>query len=334
MSPDVTDALPGSLRVLRGCSAKIGSGELCPATQIGKLQLWGRCAVTGKLVPFPIVDLWIVPKLQFKIASVGIFEDVGVGFRTDDTVFRYRSYLHIRRSGIKIKVQKRKNIYILDAANPRNKAAPNSYLNLAAMQTSKNIRVIHPRRHYDIDLWFVFGGDKRPTTTPVLVSMATRGVSSSRKFNVCGATFVDAGVKLGDVIAQRAPSCQGSLPALEFIARPFSSTLTSQMPLGMAVSNMGVKCNGNLFLDPKTVTNNENFKFSKFPQETILTIENTQISAETSVSDRYLQDLCTHVHGVPACAALSPNIDINRTFEAVTQNLALQSKQISAPRGN
>ena len=62
--------------------------------------------------------------MQFKIASVGIFEDVGVGFRTDDTVFRYRSYLHIRRSGIKIKVQKRKNIYILDAANPRNKAAP------------------------------------------------------------------------------------------------------------------------------------------------------------------------------------------------------------------
>ena len=133
MSPDVTDALPGSLRILRGCSAKIGSGELCPATQIGKLQLWGRCAVTGRLVPFPIVDLWIVPKLQFKIASVGIFEDAGVGFRTDDTVFRYRSYLHIRRSGIKIKVQKRKNIYILEAANPRNTAAPNSYLNLAAM---------------------------------------------------------------------------------------------------------------------------------------------------------------------------------------------------------
>ena len=268
MSPDVTDALPGSLRILRGCSAKIGSGELCPATQIGKLQLWGRCAVTGRLVPFPIVDLWIVPKLQFKIASVGIFEDVGVGFRTDDTVFRYRSYLHIRRSGIKIKVQKRKNIYILEAANPRNKAAPNSYLSLAAMQTSKDIRVIHPRRHYDIDLWFVFGGEKRPQTTPVLVSMATRGVNSSRKFSVCGATFVDIGVKLGDVIAQRAPSCLGSLPALEIIA----------------------------------------------PQETILTIENTQISTGKSVSDRYLQDLCNHAHGVPACAALSPNIDINRTF--------------------
>ena len=155
------------------------------------------------------------------------------------------------------------------------------------MRTSKDIRVIHPRKHYDIDLWFVFGGDKRPQTTPVLVSMATRGVSSSRKFSVCGATFVDTGVKLGDAIAQRAPSCQGSLPILEIIA----------------------------------------------PQKTILTIENTQISTGKSASDRYLQDLCIHAHGVPACAALSPNIDINRTFEAVTQKLAEQVGNISAPRG-
>ena len=46
--------------------------------------------------------------------------------------------------GVVIKVQKRKNIYILEAANPSNKAASNSYLNLAAMRTSKDIRVIHP----------------------------------------------------------------------------------------------------------------------------------------------------------------------------------------------
>ena len=94
-----------------------------------------------------------------------------------------------------------------------------------------------------------------------------------------------------------------------------------------------LKCNGNLFLDSKTVKNRENFEFSKFPQQSILTIENTQISTDPSVSDRYLQDLCHHVRGIPACAALSPNISAKRTFDAITQNLAVRQVQISARRG-
>ena len=168
MSPNADDAVPGSLRKIRGCSAKIGSGELCPATHSGKLRLCGRCAVTGKIFPFPLVDLWIVPQLQFRIASVGVFEDVDVGFVTNDVEFRQRCYLHIRKVGIKIKVRKQRNIYILEAASKK-QIAQTPYLSLAVMRASAEIRVLHPRRHYNIDLWFVVAGVTRPTTTPCLL---------------------------------------------------------------------------------------------------------------------------------------------------------------------
>ena len=113
----------------------------------------------------------------------------------------------------------------------------------------------------------------------------------------------------------------------------FPFILKSRMSHDVAVSDMAIKSNGNLFLYSKTVKNRENLEFSKFPQQSILTIENTQISTDPSVSDRYLQDLCHHVRGIPACAALSPNISANRTFDAITLNLAVRCDQIPARRG-
>ena len=283
MTPSSEDAVPGSLCRITGCSAKIGSGELCPATLSGKLQLYGRCAVTGKIYPFPLVDVWIVPKLQFKIASVGIFEDANVGFVTNDTSFRERCYLHIRNIGIKIKVQKRKNIYILDAV-PRSQTAKLSHLNRAAMPASADIRVIHPRRHYNIDLWFVFGGDNRPTSTPVVVSCKTTGgAGSDRKFSACGAVLVQHDHRLGDVIADGDSAlnivlgCPGTVPGYAHVRddrdhRKFFGRLHNRFVTVISKNNrlpskvtgnfgdrhpsskLPPECNENLFFGSKTVT--------------------------------------------------------------------------------
>ena len=185
MTPDAADAVPGSLRQLRNCSAKIGSGDLCPATHSAKLQLHGRCAVTGKVTPFPQLDLWIVPGLAFKICSVGCLEDAGVQFITADDTFKCRSYLLIKHSGVKIQVKKKKNIYIFERANTGTGSTAHPAIthgSLAVMRASAETNVVHPRKHYHIDLWFVFKGVQRPKSTIVAVNFATPGGVTSPRF--------------------------------------------------------------------------------------------------------------------------------------------------------
>ena len=302
MSPHADVAVPGSLREITGCSAKIGSGELCPASFIGKLRLYGRCAVSGKVYPFPLVDIWIVPKLAFNILSVGCYEDAGVGFRTRDFESRYPAYLQLN-SGIKIQVKKRKNIYVLDAAPAPNSRIAASIERLSC-SSSAHIRVIHRRCHFDIDLWFVVGEKRRPTTTPVLVSCASSGgAPCDRHFRMCNINLLACHSRLGDAIspfspifggqnggvtalnvlsqcAAHVPSCSGRLhenKISKISGRFHNRFVTDFSGFNRLASNFGGKfgqhhpnpkmtseCNGNLFLDSKRLKITEISKFQNF----------------------------------------------------------------------
>ena len=358
MSPHADVAVPGSLRKITGCSAKIGSGELCPASFIGKLRLYGRCAVSGKVYPFPLVDIWIVPKLAFNIFSVGCYEDAGVGFRTRDSEFRYPAYLQLN-SGIKIQVKKRKNIYVLDAAK-----APNSHIAVPiehlSCSSSANIRVIHPRRHFNIDLWFVVGEKRRPNVTPVHVSCAVNGgVPCVRRFRMCNISLLACHSRLGDAISPFSPifgGYNGDITALDILSQcavhvpsypgrlhenkvpkisgrfhnrfvtvisgcnRFAPNFTGKFGNFHPNSKMTSECNRNLFLDSKTVKNNEKVKVPKFCGESILSIENTQNVTDlavSAVSNLDLYQMCTKMRGIPACASLSPNVSMPQTLNAI-----------------
>ena len=114
MTWDSNDFIPGTLEVFNGGSAKIGSGDLCPATHRGKLKpLYGREFGTGKLYPLPDFGYsWLIPSIAYKILSTGRLEDYGVQMTTGSPDSSCPSYLLIHEDNIKYKLKKQNHIYV------------------------------------------------------------------------------------------------------------------------------------------------------------------------------------------------------------------------------
>ena len=170
MTWDESDFIPGTLKPFTGGSAKIGSGDLCPATHKGQLRsLYARAHGTGKLVKIPDRPLaWLVPSIVFKILSTGHLEDVGVQMTTGGPDRACPNYLQFNARGTKIKLKKHNSIYVLPTVDMHHLTV-SDVSNIQRAPTHKYVS--HRRQHSDIPLWFVLGADTSSSACAEMVSI-------------------------------------------------------------------------------------------------------------------------------------------------------------------
>ena len=157
MSYDKADFI--QLKPWAGGSVKVGDGNIIEVTHRGVIQLYVR-APNGSAIPMPeLVEAWYVPKVAFKIISVSDLAKAGVASRFGEPG-RAPNYLNIHQSSTKVNLKTFQGVYVLPTVNVANVGA--------------SVRVkghtISPKLHIGAtDLWYIFGGGRRPSSSAVYV---------------------------------------------------------------------------------------------------------------------------------------------------------------------
>ena len=157
MSYDKADFI--QLKPWAGGSVKVGDGNIIEVTHRGVIQLYVR-APNGSAIPMPeLVEAWYVPKVAFKIISVSDLAKAGVASRFGEPG-RAPNYLNIHQSSTKVNLKTFQGVYVLPTVNVANVGA--------------SVRVkghtISPKLHIGAtDLWYIFGGGRRPISSAVYV---------------------------------------------------------------------------------------------------------------------------------------------------------------------